>query len=100
MSNGKYDAETEKALSEAEALEAMFNGSGWKVAERFYLQMIEELKDITLIDPEETNLDQTIRDRINTVRALEHWLSELKGQVNNAVLMKTEQKTDPLMERR
>lgn len=99
MSNVNHDAETKQALSEADALQAMFELPGWAVAERLFNEMIADLKDVTLIDPAD-DVSQTVRDRINTVKALQYWMSELKGRVANASLMHSEISTSVLIERR
>lgn len=94
------DNETKLAVAEAEALQAMFESSGWAVAERVLTSYIMTMKDISTIDPRDPQIQQTVRDRINVVAVLEEWVNDLKGRVNNVAYMVTPVKTDPLVERR
>lgn len=100
MSNDNYDEETRTVLGESAALQAMFESSGWAIAERHLLHTIAELENINTLDMSDVDVSQQIRDRINTVAALKQWLSDLKGQVENAVYMRTDTPQSRLIERR
>lgn len=100
MSNANYDAETTKILAEAEALEAMFQSSGWAVADRALTATISALRDVRNIDI--TREDTTLQLRVNAAIAdnLEEWVNDLRGRVNNAIIMKSEPTKDNLITRR
>tara|TARA_R100001198_G_scaffold94836_2_gene79093 strand:+ start:491 stop:766 length:276 start_codon:yes stop_codon:yes gene_type:complete len=89
-----------KELARAQALEAMFNSSGWKYAEEELRGFIATLKQI---DPEmldEPDIKQSIRDKINVAAALEHWIDELKGDIENQKVVKEPLKEKRIIERR
>ena len=100
MSNDNFDIETKRAIAEAEALHAMFESTGWKVAEGALLQTIADLQNVSTLDMADKDLAQQVRDRINTVAAMKQWLSDLHGRVNNAIMMKADPTKDKLMTRR
>lgn len=100
MSSANPDADTHVALREAEALEAMFETPGWAVAERELNVLIDTLKDVTRLDVEEGDITQQVRDRINLVAAMQSWLDDLRGRVNNARYTKTPETTSNLVTRR
>lgn len=98
MNNDKYDAETKKQLSKAQALHAMLESTGWKHAELDLLELIAQLKDISTINLNEDTTQQ-IRDRVNLAEGLTEWIESLKSQVNNAIIMEEIEST-VLVERR
>lgn len=100
MNNAKYDKETAAQLSRADAINAMLESSGWAFAEEDLNGYISELKDATTLNPDDPNMVQTLRDRINTAAVLEDWLENLKSQVNNAIIMRSDSDTSNLIERR
>lgn len=100
MPQSNLDAETTVALSEAEALRAMFESAGWAVAERVINEYIETYKDVTTITPG-PDTAQIVRDRINTVATLRAIMSDLKGRVTNAQLfVSTQTVKSSMIERR
>lgn len=100
MSKDNYDAETTQAISEAEALQAMFKSSGWQVAEAALNEIINDLQSINTLDVQDQDLSQQVRDRLNTVAALQQWLSDLHGRVENVTIMQGNSEDDKLMTRR
>lgn len=100
MNNDNFDLDTNKILAEAEALQAMFDSSGWQIAESSLLQTIADLQNVSTLDVSDKDLGQQVRDRINTVASLQQWLSDLRGRVNNAIMMKAEPNKDKLITRR
>jgi len=99
MSKDKFDKETNYQLSRADAINAMLESSGWRFAEEDLQQYISELKDITTVKMD-GDVQQQLRDRINTAAVLEDWLENLKSQVNNAIIMKGEEDKSKLISRR
>lgn len=100
MNNAKYDADTAKQLSRADAINAMLESSGWQFAEQDLMEYITQLKDITGLDLEVGDVVQQIRDRRNTAAILEDWLENLKSQVNNAIIMRSDSQKSKIVERR
>lgn len=103
MSNDKYDAETQKAIAEAEALQAMFASSGWKIAERKLNEKLNDFKDIAKVDlsADGDEVKQQLRDRINLVAIIEEWMREMKGTTSNVSrLQEITETTNVLIERR
>ena len=101
MSNDKkqFDAETNKQISRAAAIEAMLGSAGWSFAEEDLMEFIKVLKDVSSIDVN-GDVNQQVRDHVNAVAILEEWLESLKSQVNNAIIV-TEKRTGAhLVERR
>lgn len=96
MNNDNYD----QALTEADALNSMFETPGWAIAEREFNVLITTLKDVTLIDTSKEDVLQQVRDRINTAAALNAWLDDLKGRVNNAKYLAKPDKQSNLIVRR
>ncbi len=90
----------DKELGRAQALEAMFQSSGWKFAEQELQAMIDGLRKL---DPEmldDSDIKQSIRDRINVAAALEHWVDELKGDIENHKFVKEPLNDQKIVERR
>lgn len=100
MNNANFDTETKQIIAEGEALGAMFESSGWKVAEHSLLELIADLQNVSTLDVTDPHLGQQVRDRINTVSALQQWLSDLKGRVNNVIMLQADPKKDTLITRR
>lgn len=99
MSKDKeYDAETTAQIGRAQALEAMFESSGWQYAENDLFDLVAELKDISTIDLD-GDATQQIRDRKNLAEGLLEWHASLKSQINNAIIMEDVEKST-LIERR
>ena len=100
--NSKIDDETTVALQEAQALEAMFSTSGWVVAQRAFDECVGVLSDSRTIDEKLDPLEfgQEARARMKIVKAMETWLSDLKGRVNNVKHLTTEEPESNLMTRR
>lgn len=99
MSKDNFDAETTKAISEAEALDAMFNSSGWQVAERKLLALISALRDARNIDLTREDASTQIKVNVAIADNLETWINDLKGDVNNAIMMKSDPIKSNLMTR-
>lgn len=100
MNNASFDTETRQLIAEAEALGAMFESSGWKIAEAALLDTIVDLQNVSTLDVTDKDLGQQVRDRINTVAALQQWLSDLRGRVNNAIMLQTNPSDSKLITRR
>ena len=100
MAKKEFDKETNQQLGRAAAIEAMLDSSGWAFAEQDLQDYIGKLKDITTIDMENKDVVQQLRDQINTAAVLEAWLEELKSQVNNAIILTTEETGSKTVERR
>lgn len=100
MNNDNFDFETKRVIAEAEALGAMFESSGWKIAEAALLDTIVDLQNVSTLDVTDKDLAQQVRDRINTVASLQQWLSDLRGRVNNAIMMNKDSSNSKLMTRR
>lgn len=100
MNKDNFDAETNKEVAEAEALEAMFRSSGWQIAERELNDMIGALRDITTMDENDQNIAINLAVRKKTAMALEEWIDLLKSQINNVIIMKDEDNSSKLIERR
>lgn len=100
MSKDNYDAETTHAIAEAEALEAMLQSSGWAVAERKLNAIIAACRDARAIDI--TRDDANIQIKVNVAIAdnLEEWVNDLRGCVNNVILLKQDPPNSKLMTRR
>lgn len=102
MSKDNLDAETSKAVSESQALDAMFSGSGWSIAERELTETINELRDArnlqSDLSPEETVLEMKIN--LGVADNLEAWVDDLKGRVENAIIMAGNDVKSKLIERR
>lgn len=96
----QFDAETNKQLSRADAINAMLQSSGWQFAEADLMEYVTQLKDISGIDLNAEDVVQQIRDRRNTAACLESWLDDLKSQVNNAIIIRSDEKGPNLVERR
>lgn len=96
----EYDAETKLAVAEGEALEAMLKSSGWAVAERKLNAIIAACRDARAIDI--TRDDATVQIKVNVAIAdnLEEWLNDLKGSVNNVIMMTSEPTQNKLTTRR
>ena len=89
-----------KELGRAQALEAMFSSSGWKFAEAELRKLIAELRTLDPSILDEPDMKQSIRDKINTAAALEHWIDELKGDIENQKVTKTPLSDEKIIERR
>jgi len=100
MTNSNFDTETKQLIAEGEALSAMFESSGWKIAERELMQMIADLQNVSTLDVTDKDLGQQVRDRINTVASLQQWLSDLRGRVNNVIMLQAEPTQSNLIVRR
>jgi hypothetical protein len=100
MSNDNFDFETKTIIAEGEALSAMFESSGWKIAERELMQLIADLQNVSTLDVTDKDLGQQVRDRINTVAALQQWVSDLRGRVNNVIMLQKEPANNKLVTRR
>lgn len=100
MNSDNFDFETKRVMAEAEALGAMFESSGWKIAEASLLDTIVDLQNVSTLDVTDKDLAQQVRDRINTVAALQQWLSDLRGRVNNVIMMNKDSTNNKLMTRR
>lgn len=99
MSKDNFDAETERTVSEAEALEAMFQSSGWAIAERELNEIIAALRDTRSV-PREGDVLLNLEVRDKTASAMEEWVDILKGQVNNVIILKDEPEKNKIIERR
>jgi hypothetical protein len=100
MSKDNFDVETKQLIAEGEALGAMFESSGWKVAERELMQIIADLQSVSTLDMASADIAQQVRDRINTVAALQQWLGDLHGRVNNVIMLQAEPDRNSLITRR
>lgn len=80
----------------------MLGSSGWKYAEEDLLDFIRQMKDISMINVDETpeKQAQQLRDHINAAAILEEWLETLKSQVNNAIIVTEGSQSSKLIERR
>jgi hypothetical protein len=100
MPQSNLDAETQKVLREADALQEMFATSGWGVAERVFNEYIDTLDKVSTIDTSK-DINQQLRDRINVVASLRAILDDIKGRVSNAQHFAQSQTTKSvLIERR
>ena len=93
------DKETQETLSEAEALEAMFQSSGWAVAERELNDLIAGLRDTRSV-PRDGDVVLNLEIRDKTANVLEEWVDSLKSLVNNATIILDNKKTNKIVERR
>ena len=103
MNKDKFDAPTQEKIGEAEALTAMFESSGWAVAEKQYDALIAQLKDISTLQGEIEkggDITQLARDRINTVAVMEEWMNTLKSKINNVTMMSNTTQSSVLVTRR
>lgn len=80
------DKETDQIMSEADALNGMFESSGWAVAEREMNDIVAALRDISTIEDADPNIAVNIQVRKKTALALEEWVDSLKSQVNNVII--------------
>ena len=101
MNNAKQplDAETQKIVSEAEALEAMFASTGWRVAEKEMEAFIGELRDTRTV-PRDGDIAKNLDIRDGIASGIEEWLESLKSQVNNVTIMKDSPIKETIIERR
>lgn len=100
MEQSKHDAETQQVLAEAATLEALFTQPGWTIFLRIYNGYIDTLDKVSTIDPKE-DMNQQLRDRINTVATLRAIMSDVEGRVKNAQAFATMKPAqDPLIVRR
>lgn len=95
-----FDAETTLAIAEAEALDAMFKSSGWAIAERKMNAIIAACRDARAIDITRDDVDIQIKVNVAIADNLEIWVNDLKGSVNNVIMLKGEPTNDKLMTRR
>lgn len=95
-----YDPETSLVIAEAEAIEAMLQSSGWAIAERKLNAIIAACRDARAIDI--TRDDAAVQIKVNVAIAdnLEEWVTDLKGSINNVIMMKEQPRADKLMTRR
>lgn len=99
MSKDNTDAETQKELSSSQALEAMFASSGWQVAEEELLSLISQLRDVRNI-PINDDVALNIKVNLAVAENLEIWLDDLKGRVDNAIIVEKETNEQNLIVRR
>lgn len=99
MSNDKFDAETNQALAEAEALEGLFQSSGWSIAERELNDVISALRDTRTV-PRDGDILLNLEVRDKTAAALEEWVASLKSMVNNAIIMQEQPDSAKMYTRR
>ena len=95
-----FDAETTHAIAEGEALDAMFKSSGWQVAERKLNSLIAACRDARAIDLTRADAPKQIEVNLAIADNLEIWVNDLKGSVNNVIMLKGEPTNDKLMTRR
>jgi hypothetical protein len=100
MRNDSFDAETNMALSEAEALEAMFQSAGWIIAQRAMDSIVSACRDARNVDIERPDASTQIKVNLAIADNLEEWVNDLRGRVNNAIIMKSEPINDSLITRR
>jgi len=96
----QHDPETNKIISEAEALGAMFKSTGWEVAERELNDMVGALRDLSTVNTKSETIAVDIAVRQKTAEALEEWVNILKGLVNNVTILTGNQKRNHVVERR
>lgn len=95
-----FDAETTHVIAEGEALDAMFKSSGWEVAERKLSSLIAACRDARSIDLTRADASKQIEVNLAIAENLELWVNDLKGFVNNVIMLKEEPTRDKLMTRR
>lgn len=95
-----FDPETTLAIAEGEALEAMFKSSGWAIAERKMNAIIAACRDARAIDLKREDAAKQIEVNLAIADNLEIWVNDLKGSVNNVIMLKGEPTNDKLMTRR
>lgn len=100
MNNDKLDKETQQLVAEGESLSALFASSGWQIAEKDLQETISSLKSLDSIDLNEGNVETQIKVNLAIAKSLELWVNDLKGRVNNVIMMKEEGVKSPLIERR
>ena len=99
MSKDNYDVETSKAVSETQALDAMFSSSGWAIAQKELDEIIKELRDARNLPQDEMIADH-LRVNLAVAENLEAWVDDLKGRVENAIIMADKAPQANLVERR
>lgn len=99
MSKDNYDTETKQALSEADALSGMFKSSGWKIAEEALNDIIAELRDARNLPMVEDVADH-LKVNLAVAENLEAWVDDLKGRVDNAIIMSDSKDSKDLITRR
>ena len=99
MNNDKFDAETSQVISEADALEAMFQSSGWSIAEKELTDFIGELRDTRSV-PREGDIALNLEIRDGIANGLEEWVNILKSQINNVTIMVEDKNKSTIIERR
>ena len=100
MSNANFDTETNQAIAEAQALEAMFASSGWGVAEAALNEIINELRDARSIDTTRVDVAEQIKVNVAIADNLELWVADLRGRVNNVIMLQAEPEDSKLLTRR
>lgn len=95
-----FDAETTKVVAEGEALDAMFKSSGWQIAECKMNALIAACRDARAIDLTRPDASKQIEVNLAIADNLELWVNDLKGSVNNVIMLKGEPANDKLMTRR
>lgn len=95
-----FDPETTHAIAEGEALEALFKSSGWEIAERKLNALIAACRDARAVDVSRDDAATQIKVNLAIADNLELWVADLKGSVNNVIMLKGEPTNDKLMTRR
>lgn len=95
-----FDAETTHAIAEGEALEAMFKSSGWEIAERKMSSLIAACRDARAVDITREDAATQIKVNLAIADNLEIWVNDLKGSVNNVIMLKQDPVNDRLVTRR
>jgi hypothetical protein len=95
-----FDPETTHAIAEGEALEALFKSSGWEIAERKLNAVIAACRDARAIDLTRPDASKQIEVNLAIADNLEEWVADLKGSVNNVIMLKAEPTNTKLMTRR
>jgi len=96
----EFDAETTHAIAEGEALQAMFQSSGWEIAERKLNALISACRDARAIDLSRPDASKQIEVNLAIADNLELWVGDLRGTINNVIMLKGEPTTSRLMTRR
>lgn len=99
MSNDNFDSETNLAIAQGQALDAMFKSSGWQIAETKMNALIAACRDARAIDLSRPDAAKQIEVNLAIADNLELWVNDLKGSVNNVIMMQDEKRVDRLMTR-
>lgn len=101
MNSDNLDKETQQLVAEGEALSALFASSGWEIAERELSKAISELKTLDSIDLQgDEDVATQIKVNLAIANSLQLWVDDLRGRVNNVIMMKEKPVNSPLIERR